>query len=638
MVEYQAYFDVVIIGGGHAGAEAAWAVSRLLAGRGTVAMVTMDSTAIGRMSCNPAIGGLAKGQIVREIDALGGLMGHAGDAAGIQFRVLNRSKGPAVQSPRAQADKYCYSAVVQTLLRDYCGNLSIVSGIVDELRAEPSAADNNESSRAWSITGVKLQAGPIFGCRCVVLTTGTFLRGLMHTGEKKTRGGRVDEPAALGLSLSLRRLGIELGRLKTGTPPRVAAESIDFSDLPVQPGDEPPEPFSDLSGTPDSPLAARFPVLPQVPCHITWTNQRVHDLIRDNLHRAPLYSGQIQSRGPRYCPSIEDKVVRFADKTRHQIFLEPEGLKTNEIYCNGISTSLPVDVQEQMVRGVKGLEKAKILRWGYAVEYDFAPTHQIDASLQTHRVRGLFLAGQINGTSGYEEAAGQGQIAGINAARLVRGEPPFVLGRDEAYIGVMIDDLITKTPTEPYRMFTSRAEYRLSLRSDNADQRLTPLARRIDMAEPARLRRLEEKLAALQRLLAASRAARLSGGSNAYDLLRRPDVQIDQLGDAEFVAGGEFKAMLADPVLRPLLRQVQTEARYAAYIEREKQVAARMRQMEDKVIPERFDFTTMFQLPKEAREALEKFRPRTIGQASRLAGITPADLTILLLCLSGPRR
>ncbi len=638
MIEPQTYFDVVIVGGGHAGAEAAWAISRLLSGRGTVALVTMDPAAIGRMSCNPAIGGLAKGQIVREIDALGGLMGHAIDAAGIQFRILNRSKGPAVQSPRAQADKYRYSAAVRTLLRDCCGNLSIVSGIVDELRVAPTAADHPESSRSWSITGVKLQAGPIFGCRCVVLTTGTFLRGLMHTGEKKTRGGRVDEKAAMGLSASLRRLGIELGRLKTGTPPRVAAESIDFTALPVQHGDEPPEPFSYLSGTPDSPRAAPFPALPQVPCHITWTNQRIHELIRANLHRAPLYSGQIQGRGPRYCPSIEDKVVRFADKTQHQIFLEPEGLDTNEIYCNGISTSLPVDVQEQIVRGVKGLEKAKILRWGYAVEYDFAPTHQIDASLQTHRVRGLFLAGQINGTSGYEEAAGQGQIAGINAARLVRGEPPFVLGRDEAYIGVMIDDLITKTPTEPYRMFTSRAEYRLSLRSDNADQRLTPLARRIGMAEPARLRRLEEKLAALRRLFAASRAARLSGGSSAYDLLRRPDVQINQLGEAEFVAGGEFKAMLADPELRPLLRQVQTEARYAAYIEREKQVAARMRQLEDKVIPERFDFTAIFQLPKEAREALEKFRPRTIGQASRLAGITPADLTILLLCLSGPRR
>jgi tRNA uridine 5-carboxymethylaminomethyl modification enzyme len=490
------FFDIVVIGGGHAGAEAAWSAARMLGDRGKVAMVTMDPLAIGRMSCNPAIGGLAMGQMVREIDALGGLMGRAIDATGIQFRMLNKSKGPAVQSPRAQADKYRYAVKVQELLREGCAGLTIVQGIVDRFLTEKPEAGSRkaEGGRTLRVRGVALEGGRELSCTCCVVTTGTFLRALMHTGENKTEGGRVGEQTARGLSGSLAAMGFELGRLKTGTPPRVARETIDYAGLEAQPGDEPPVPFSELSH------AANFPGLPQIPMHITYTNAHVHEVIRANLHRAPMYSGQIQSRGPRYCPSIEDKVVRFADKEKHQIFLEPEGLETNEIYCNGISTSLPGDVQEEIVRSIRGLEKAKILRLGYAVEYDFSPTHQVGATLETRLVDGLYFAGQLNGTSGYEEAAGQGLIAGINAARRVRGEGPFTLTRDQAYIGVMIDDLITKTPTEPYRMFTSRAEFRLSLRTDNADQRLTPLGAEIGLAERERVEKLARKMGAMKEL------------------------------------------------------------------------------------------------------------------------------------------
>jgi tRNA uridine 5-carboxymethylaminomethyl modification enzyme len=612
------HFDVIIIGGGHAGAEAAWAASHLLSDRGAVALVTMDPAAIGRMSCNPAIGGLAKGQMVREIDALGGLMGLAIDAAGIQFRMLNRSKGPAVQSPRAQADKYKYAKKVQQLLAENCPNLTIIPGIVDRFVT---------TGERPAITGIVLESGREIAARAVVVTTGTFLRALMHTGEKKTEGGRVGEQTARGLSAALESLGFELGRLKTGTPPRLARDTIDFSQLEEQPGDAPPTPFSDMTNP------AAFPTLLQVPMHITYTNAHAHELIRANLHRAPMYSGQILSRGPRYCPSIEDKVVRFADKDKHQIFLEPEGLDTDEIYCNGISTSLPEDVQIEIIHSIKGLEHARVLRWGYAVEYDFSPTHQVDATLETRLVSGLFFAGQLNGTSGYEEAAGQGIIAGVNAARRVRGEGPFTLSRDQAYIGVMIDDLITKTPTEPYRMFTSRAEFRLTLRADNADQRLTPLAANIGLATAPRIQRLQNKLAAMTSLTTFLKSTRIRQGDNghsAYDLLRRPDMTPEHI---QSLLPESSALKVQHPAL--IWSQVEIEAKYAGYIEREKESARRMHELEDKPIPQAFNFGRISDLRTEAKQALEKFRPATIGQAGRLEGITPSDLTILMVHLRG---
>jgi tRNA uridine 5-carboxymethylaminomethyl modification enzyme len=634
------FFDVVVVGGGHAGAEAAWASSRILGNRGKVAMITMDPHAIGRMSCNPAIGGLAKGQMVREIDALGGLMAHAIDLAGIQFRILNRSKGPAVQSPRAQADKYAYEATVQRLLRENCPNLTILAATVDDILTHDqwpagTAPSRNSSNTPHRITGVRLGTGQNLACTCAILTTGTFLRGLMHTGPRQTQGGRIGEQASTGLSVCLERLGFELARLKTGTPPRLARETIDFFGLDVQSGDEVPTPFSFLSASSHGLLSTTFPVLPQVGCHITYTNKKVHDLIRENLHRAPMYSGQIQSRGPRYCPSIEDKVVRFADKTQHQIFLEPEGLNTNEIYCNGISTSLPVDIQEEMVHSITGLEKAKVLRWGYAVEYDFVPTHQIRPSLETHRVRGLFFAGQINGTSGYEEAAAQGLMAGINAARHIQDQKPIILSRDQAYIGVMIDDLVTKIPTEPYRMFTSRAEFRLTLRSDNADQRLTPLGRQIGLAEPIRQELLSAKLSAMHRILDQLQASRLPDGTTAADLIRRPDIAWQNLGTMNFQPAGRMMELVQCTRDHALLEQIQIESRYAGYIQRERNLARRMHELENKVIPVGFNFSALAELRCEARDALARFQPASIGHASRLEGITPSDLTVLMMYLTG---
>ncbi|MGE0481320.1 MAG: tRNA uridine-5-carboxymethylaminomethyl(34) synthesis enzyme MnmG [Phycisphaerae bacterium] len=603
-------YDVIVIGGGHAGAEAAWAATRLGA---RTALVTFQRDAIGRMSCNPAIGGIGKGQIVREIDALGGLMGVVTDETGIQFRLLNRRKGPAVWAPRAQADRELYAAAVQHKLAA-CRGLEILEAAVETILTEPAGPNGAAHRRA---VGVALADGRTLRAGAVIVTSGTFLRALMHTGEQRSPGGRVGEPAANGLSTSLAALGLELGRLKTGTPPRLARDSIDFTRLESQPGDDQPAPFSFLT--------ERI-TQPQIACWITYTNAAAHELIRANLHRAPMYSGQIQSRGPRYCPSIEDKVVRFAEKDRHQVFLEPEGRTSDRIYVNGVSTSLPEDVQAHVIASIEGLERARVLQWGYAVEYDFVPPEQIDASMMTQRVAGLFLAGQICGTSGYEEAAGQGIVAGINAARFVRDEPPVILTRDQAYIGVMIDDLVTRGVTEPYRMFTSRAEHRLHLRYDNADARLTPLGRAIGLVDDARWGRFErkqERLAALRTLLATRRA----DGKPLVEWLRRPEEDGERFAslDAELAAFHRETDVWARAVV---------ETKYAGYIERQARAIEQFRELESRPIPRELDFAGIQHLRREAIERWTAVRPHSVGQASRVSGICPTDVSLLLVHLA----